>query len=176
MNATKLFLAALAGFHLLVPAGTDVPVTLDENVTVKRDEIGNTFPAHVTRDLRVDGLVAIPAGTPAEVALVESDSDPGAASFRLVRLSIDGQMRPVRTDVARADAVHKGLNTGKKTGIGAAAGGLLGLVTGGGSGLLRGAAVGAGGGLAWGLLSHGTPRVEHDTPLLFSLRDPVRVR
>ena len=176
MNVTKLFLAALTGFRLLVPAGTDVPVTLDQNVTVKRDEIGNTFSAHVTRDLMVGGVVAIPARTPAEVALVESDSDPGAVSFRLVSLSIDGEMRAVRTDVARADATHKGLSTGKKTGIGAVAGGLLGLVTDGGHGLLRGAAVGAGGGLAWGLLTHGTSQVEHDTALLFSLRAPLRVR
>jgi hypothetical protein len=107
--------------------------------------------------------------------VVESDSDPGAASFRLVRLSIDGQMHPVRTDVARADAMHQGLNTKQKTGVGAVAGGLLGLVTGGGKGLLRGAVVGAGGGLAWGLLGHSGSRVEHDTALLFSLSDPVRV-
>jgi len=81
-------------------------------------------------------------------------------------------MRPVRTDVARADATRSGLSTGKKTGIGAIAGGVLGLVTGGG--LLKGAIVGAGGGLAWGLLDKGTGRVEADTPVLFSLRDPVQ--
>jgi hypothetical protein len=160
---------------LIVPPGTDVPVTLDENVTIKRDGIGNTYSAHVTRDVTVGGAVAIPSGTPAQVALVENDEQPNAASFRLISLSIDGRMRPVRTDVARADASHAGLNTGQKTGIGAVAGGVLGLVTGGGGGLLRGALVGAGGGLAWGLLDHGTQRVEHDTALLFSLRDSIRV-
>jgi hypothetical protein len=161
---------------LIIPPGTDVPVTLDENVAIKRDAIGNTYSAHVTRNVMVDGALAIPRSTPAQVALVENDEHPGAASFRLISLSIDGRMRPVRTDVARADADHAGLNTGQKTGIGAVAGGLLGLVTGGGHGLLRGAAVGAGGGLAWGLLDHGTQRVEHDTPLLFSLRDSIRVQ
>jgi hypothetical protein len=169
--------ATLVGFSpaLIIPPGTEIPVTLDENVTVKRDAIGNTFTAHLTRDLKVDGAVAIPAGSPAEVALVESEDRPGAASFRLVRISIDGAMRPLRTDVARADAEHRGMNTGRKTGIGAAAGGLLGLVTGGGSGLLRGALVGAGGGLAWGLLDHGSHRVDEGSPLLFSLQDPIRV-
>ena len=173
-RVARLPLAALVGFQLalIIPPGTDIPVTLDENVTVKRDEIGNTFAAHVTRDLMVDGTMAVPAGAPAEVALVESD---GAASFRLVSISIGGRMRPVRTDVAQADPAHAGLNTGQKAGIGAVAGGLLGLVTHGGHGLLPGAAVGAGGGLVWGLLDHGTQRVEHDTPLLFSLRDAVRV-
>jgi hypothetical protein len=109
------------------------------------------------------------------VALVKSEDTPGAASFRLVSISIDGRMRPVRTGVAQTDAARSGMSTGKKTGIGAIAGGALGLITGGGSGLLKGAVIGAGGGLAWGLLDRGSHRVEHGTPLLFSLRNPVRV-
>jgi hypothetical protein len=158
---------------LTIPQGTDIPITIDENIALKGDQIGNTFPAHVTRDVVVDGAVAIPVGAPAEVVLIQSEDTPGAASFRLARISIGDRMRPVRTDVARADGTRSGLSTGKKTGIGAVAGGVLGLVTGGG--LLKGAAVGAGGGLAWGLLSHGTSRVQADTPLLFSLRNPIRV-
>ena len=160
---------------LTIPPGTDIPVTLDVNVTLKRDQVGNIFPAHITRDLMVDGVVAIPAGAPTEVALVEGEGGPGAASFRLVNVSIRGRMRAVRTDVARADATGSGMSTGKKTGIGAIAGGALGLLVGGGSGLLKGAAVGAGGGLIWGLLDHGSRRVEQGTALLFALRDPVEV-
>jgi hypothetical protein len=158
---------------LTIPAGTDIPVTIDENVALKADQVGNAFPAHVTRDVVVDGSVAIPGGSPASVILVASDERPGAATFRLARVSIGGRMRRVETDVARADAEHSGLSTGKKTGIGAIAGGVLGVVTGGG--LLTGAIVGAGGGLAWGLLSHGTSRVEADTQLQFPLRASVRV-
>jgi hypothetical protein len=190
MSGVKgIFLAALVGFQLLavgslsavtapgepaltIPPGTDIPVTIDENVALKRDQVGNTFPAHITRNVVVGGVVAIPAGAPAEVVLVESENTPGAASFRLAGASIGGLMRPVRTEVARADATRSGLSTGKKTGIGAIAGGVLGLVTGGG--LLKGAIVGAGGGLAWGLLDKRTGRVEADTPLLFTLRDSVR--
>jgi hypothetical protein len=158
---------------LTIPAGTDIPVTIDENITLKSDQVGNTFPAHVTRDVVVDGSVAIPEGTPANVILVASDERPGAATFRLARVSIGGRMRHVETDVARADAAHSGLSTARKTGIGAIAGGVLGVVTGGG--LLKGAIVGAGGGLAWGLLDHGTQRVGQDTRLLFPLRASVRV-
>ena len=166
-------LVALVGFT--IPRGTDIPVTLDANVALNRDQVGNTFPAHISRDVVVRGAVALPAGTPAEVTLVESEGTPGAASFRLVSLSISGQTIAVRTDVARGDATGSGLTTGRKTGIGALAGGALGLVLGGGGGLLKGAAAGAGGGLAWGLLDKGGRRVEHDTPLLFSLGAPVRV-
>jgi hypothetical protein len=160
---------------LTIPPGTDIPVTLDVNVTLNRDQVGNAFPAHLTRAVMVDGAVAIPAGAPAEVALVESEETPGAASFRLERIAIGGQMRSVRTDLARADATTSGLSTGRKAGIGALAGGALGLVLGGGDGLLKGAAAGAGGGLAWGLLDRGSRRIEHDTRLLFSVRDSIRV-
>ena len=77
---------------LTIPRGTDIPVTLDENVTLKRDQVGNTFPAHITRDILVNGVVAIRAGVPAQVVLVESENTPGAASFRLVTVSIRGDM------------------------------------------------------------------------------------
>ena len=164
---------AVAGAGVTIPAGTEIPVTIDENITLKAGEVGNTFPAHVTRDVVVDGSVAIPEGTPADVILVASDEKPGAATFRLARVSIGGRTRRVETDVARADADHSGLTTAKKTGIGAIAGGVLGIVTGGG--LLKGAIVGAGGGLAWGLLDHGNQRVEQNTQLLFPLRVSIRV-
>ena len=160
---------------LTIPRGTDVPVTLDENVTLKRDQVGSIFPAHITRDILVAGVVANRAGAPAQVVLVEGEDTPGAASFHLLSVSIRGDMRPIRTDVARADAVGSRSDVGKKAGIGAIAGGAVGLLLGGGGGLLKGAVVGAGGGLAWGLLDHGSQRVEIDTPLVFGLREPVRV-
>jgi hypothetical protein len=160
---------------LTIPSGTDIPITVDQNIAVKQDQIGKTFRAHVTRNVLVNGAVAIPSGAPAEVALVESNDTPGAASFRLQRVSIGGSMRSVRTDVAHADQTKSGMSTGKKTGIGAAAGAVIGLVTGGGGGLLKGAAVGAGGGLAWGLLSKGSNEVKANTPLAFALSSAVRV-
>jgi hypothetical protein len=180
-RARGISLAAVVAFRLgapalTIPPGTDIPVTIDQNIALKRGQIGKTFAAHVTRDVVVNGAVAIPAGAPADVALIESTDTPGAASFRVARISIGGRMRSVRTDVAHADATRSGLSTGKKTGIGAIAGGVIGLVTGGGSGLLKGAVVGAGGGLAWGLLDKGTTEVKADTPLAFSLSDPIQVR
>jgi len=121
---------------LTIPRGTDVPVTLDENVTLKRDQVGSIFPAHITRDILVAGVVANRAGAPAQVVLVEGDDTPGAASFHPLSVSIRGDMRPIRTDVARADAVGSRSNVGKKAGIGAIAGGAVGLLLGGGGGLL----------------------------------------
>ena len=162
-------LAVVAGGTILtIPAGTDIPVTLDEDVPIEQERVGDTFEAHVTRDVTVGGEVVIAAGTPAEVKLVESPDDPEAATLRLSRINVDGDMRSVSTEVAKTDTEERGLGTAERTAVGAAAGAVVGAVT--GAGVLEGAVVGAGGGLAWGLLDDERGReVPDDTPLRFSL-------
>jgi hypothetical protein len=151
-----------------VPSGTDIPVTLDENIPVTRENIGDTFKGHITRDVKVDGAVALVADSPVEVKLVEQTDGTKAATLRLVKVNVNGDVRRVQTDVAKADTDERGLSTAKKTGVGAAAGAIVGAVT--GVGVLKGAVVGAGGGLAWGLLDGKQAREVNDhTPLRFSL-------
>ncbi len=143
-----------------VPSGTDIPVTLDEDIPVTRDHIGDTFGGHITRDVKVNGVVALVADTPVEVKLVEQANDAKAATIRLVKVNVNGDVRRVHTDVAKADADEAGMSTAKKTAVGAVTG----------VGVLKGAIVGAGGGLAWGLLDGDQAReVKDDTPLRFSL-------
>ena len=157
-----------------IPSGTDIPVTLDENIPVTRDHIGDTFPGHITRDVKVGGRVALVADTPVEVKLEEQAGGTKAATLRLVKVNVNGDMRRVQTDVAKADTDERGMGTGKKTGVGAAAGAIVGAVT--GVGVLKGAIVGAGGGLAWGLLDgNQTREVKDDTPLRFSLERDLNV-
>jgi len=151
-----------------VPSGTDIPVTLDEDIPVTGDHIGDTFQGHITRDVKVGGKVALVADTPVEVKLVERTGGAKAATIRLVKVNVNGDVRGVQTDVARADTDERGLSTAKKTGVGAAAGAIVGAVT--GAGVLKGAIVGAGGGLAWGLLDGDQKRIVKDgTALRFSL-------
>lgn len=157
-----------------VPSGTDIPVTLDEDIPVTRDRIGDTFKGHITRDVKVDGAIALVADAPIEVKLVEQSDGAKAATLRLVKVNVNGDMRGVRTDVAKADADEVGMSTAKKTGVGAAAGAIVGAVT--GVGVLKGAIVGAGGGLAWGLLDGDQARqVDDDTTLRFSLQRDLDV-
>jgi hypothetical protein len=157
-----------------IPSGTDIPVTLDENIPVTRDHVGDTFQGHITRDVKVDGRVALVADTPVEVKLVEQSGGPKAATLRLVKVNVNGEMKRVQADVAKADTDERGLNTAKKTGVGAAAGAIVGAVT--GVGVLKGAIVGAGGGLAWGLLDGNQAReVKDDTPLRYSLERDLNI-
>ena len=157
-----------------IPSGTDIPVTLDENIPVTRDHIGDTFQGHITRDVKVDGRVALVADTPVEIKLVEQSGGTKAATLRLVKVNVNGEMRRVQADVAKADTDERGLSTAKKTGVGAAAGAIVGAVT--GVGVLKGAIVGAGGGLAWGLLDgNQAHEVKDDTQLRFSLEQNLNI-
>jgi hypothetical protein len=172
-GAQQLAHADRAAAHApTIPSGTGVPVTLDQNVSVKSDNVGNTFDAHVTRDVVVDGQVAIPEGAPAQVKLVQSSDNKDAATLRLMSVQVNGRTHPVATEDARADTRHGGLSTAKRTGVGAAAGAVVGAVT--GLGVVKGALVGAGGGLAWGLLDKNR-QVDRGTPLMFSLERSVRM-
>jgi hypothetical protein len=167
-------LALVAGGTVLtIPAGTDIPVTLDEDVPIEEERVGDTFEAHVTRDVTVKGEVVIPAGSPAEVKLVRSPEKADAATLRLSSVNVDGERRSVNTDVAKADTDERGLGTKEKTAVGAAAGAVVGAVT--DAGVLEGAIVGAGGGLAWGLLDERGREVSDDTRLRFSLEKKLEL-
>ncbi|MBA3259221.1 MAG: hypothetical protein H0T68_07145 [Gemmatimonadales bacterium] len=157
-----------------IPSGTNIAVTLDEDIPIDRDRIGDSFDAHVNRDVVVRGKVAIPAGAPAKVRLVESSEKSNAAAVRLSELRVNGKMRDVAVGDARADTDQRDRDTGKKTAVGAAAGAIVGAVT--GAGILEGAVIGAGGGLAWGLLSGGGREIGDDTTLQFELEEELEVK
>lgn len=161
----------MAGRLATIPSGTNIPVTLDKDIPLDRNRFGEAFPAHVTRNVVINGKVAVPQGAPAEVKLMPSDEKANSATLQLSKLEVGGHMREVSSSSARADADEK-LGTGKKTAIGAAAGAVVGAVT--GAGVIKGAVVGAGGGLAWGLLSHSTKQVDDDTRLKFQLQQDVQ--
>jgi hypothetical protein len=173
-RTVAITLAALLGFGApTIPRGTDIPVTMDENVPIKQERFGESFEAHVTRDVVLNGKVVIPQGAPAEVKLVESPEKSDAATLRLSKVRVDGEMVAVNTDRARADTEKSGLDTKERTAVGAAAGAVIGAVT--GAGVLKGAIVGAGGGLAWSLLDKNR-EVEKGTAVRFSLQEEAKVR
>ncbi len=157
-----------------IPAGTDIPVTLDQDVTISEKNLGQTFEGKVTRDVIVDGDVAIRQGAPAQVRLVRNEADADQATLRLSGVQIDNDMRTVTTENARADTDKDRSGTAKKTGIGAAAGAVIGAVT--GVGVVKGAVRGAGGGLAWGLLGGRDREVGRGTQLEFELSESVDTR
>jgi hypothetical protein len=118
--------AALLGFGAPIPRGTDIPVTVDQNIPVKREKFGESFDAHVTRDVTVNGKIVIPQGAPAQVKLVESAEKSDAATLQLSKVRVNGEMRDVATENAKTDTQKSGLDTKERTAVGAAAGAVVG--------------------------------------------------
>jgi len=153
-----------------IPAGTAIPVEVDQDVPIDKNRMGDEFDAHVKRDVVVNGETVIPAGAKAKVKLAQSQEEENAATLRLTQLEVAGDLHQVSAGDAKADTEDRGLNgmsTGKKTAIGAAAGAVVGAVT--GAGIIEGAVVGAGGGLAWGLLSGRDKKIDDGTTVRFEL-------
>jgi hypothetical protein len=178
MIATGLLtLAALAGAPVSgvctseraidIPPGTTIPVTLDEDIPLKQEQIGQTFTAHVTRDVSVNGSVAVPEGSPAKVKLVPSSEKENTATLQLTEVRVNGENRSVKTSDAHPDSERSHSGLAKKTGIGAAAGAVIGAIT--GAGIVKGAIIGAGGGLAWGWFG-GSKQIGKDTRVEFAVK------
>ena len=166
--------AAPSAVSVSIPAGTDIPVTVEEDITIDEKHLDRTYEAQVTRDVVVDGQVAIRQGAPAMIKLVRSDENADQATLELSQLQLGGEMRGVSTESARADTEKDKSGTAKKTGIGAAAGAVIGAIT--GVGVIKGAILGAGGGLAWGLLDGRDREVGSGTQLEFELSESVNTR
>jgi len=158
---------ALAVRAITIPPGTSIPVTLDQDIPIKQEQFGQTFPAHVTRDVTIYDKVAIAQGTPARVKLVPTSDSSDAVTLRLVELHLNGETQSVKTGDARPDTERNRHKLGEKTGIGAAAGAVVGAIT--GAGIIKGAVVGAGGGLAWGLFGGGK-QIGRDTQVEFQTK------
>ncbi|HET8623309.1 MAG TPA: hypothetical protein VFM14_07090 [Gemmatimonadales bacterium] len=159
---------------IAIPAGTDILVTVNQDITIDEKHLNDTYEAQVTRDVVVDGRVAIRQGAPAMVRLVRSEENAEQATLRLSQVQLAGEMRSVTTENARADTEKDRSGTAKKTGIGAAAGAVIGAVT--GVGVIKGAILGAGGGLAWGLLGGRDREVGRGTQLEFELSESVNTQ
>jgi hypothetical protein len=101
------------------------------------------------------------------VKLVPSSEKEDNVTLQLAEVRVNGQNQSVNSSDARPDTERSHDGLGKKTGIGAAAGAVVGAIT--GVGLVKGAVLGAGGGLAWGLLS-GSKQIGRDTQVEFQTK------
>ena len=139
---------------LVVPAGTSVTVSLGSALGSKLSQAGQTFAATVAKDVMVGNEVAIPKG--ANVSGTVADAKPlgkfagGAVlQVRLDSISIKGSDVPVQTALRSFSAKGKGKRTAVMSGGGAAVGGIIGALAGGGKGaaigMLAGGGAGAGG-------------------------------
>ena len=140
--------------ELVVPADAVIGLQLESTVSSDRAKVEDAVDARVTRDVRVGGRVAIPAGSLVHGTVTEVER--GGKVRERARLGIrfhtvvlaSGDRLSLRTDAITREGASPGRESAAKIGGAAVGGAILGAILGGGKGAAIGGAVGAGGGSA----------------------------
>lgn len=140
--------------ELTVPADAVIGLQLETTVSSDRARVEDAVDARVTRDVRVNGRVAIPAGSLVHGTVTEVER--GGKVRERARLGVrfhtvvlaNGDKLTLRTDQITREGADQGRESAAKIGGAAIGGAILGAILGGGKGAAIGAGVGAGGGTA----------------------------
>jgi hypothetical protein len=140
--------------ELVVAADSVIGLQTDTALSSERARVEDRVEAHVVRDVRVGGEVAIPAGAHAIGTVVAVDR--GGKFKERARLGIrfqtlvlaDGTRLPITTDTIYRYGNPPANGTAAKIGGGAVVGAIIGGIIGGGKGAAIGATTGAGAGTA----------------------------
>jgi hypothetical protein len=164
-----------------IPAGTVVPIRITETLDSAHAQANDAFHGSLAGDLIVDGMIAVPQGSPIVGRVIDAKDaahfkGSSLLSIELTQLNARGHEIPVVTDAYSKEGQGRGKNTAEKAGGGAALGAIIGALAGGGKGAAIGAA--AGGGLGAGV--NGVTRgqqvqIETESLVNFRLQSPVTV-
>jgi hypothetical protein len=168
-----------------IPAGTVLEVRNNEPISSQTASAGQTFSGVVVRDVfDSSGRLAIPRGSDA-ILVVRASNDQGRVEGRselaidVGSVTVEGRRyRMETTDVVERGRAGLGANkrTGEFVGGGAALGGIIGALAGGGKGAAIGALAGAGAGTATQGLTRGKAvQIRSETLMSFRLESPVRM-
>lgn len=168
----------------MVPAGTSMAFTVDQEVSTSSYAVGDRFLATLTAPVSsADGDILLEAGTPSQWVVTESTTEDGQALlvFALESIEVDGEWIPVTATVAEAaldtDTPDSGGETAAKIGVGAAAGAIIGQILGKDTeSTLTGAGVGAAVGAVVALTTRGgSATLPAGSTLTVQLDEPLPV-
>jgi hypothetical protein len=155
---------------------------VDRTVSSEVARIEDKVTARVTRDVRVGGRVAIPAGSVVTGSVTEVERGGKmkgkarlAVRFHTVTLA-DGTQLAIRTDAVVREGESASRDTAAKVGGAAIGGAILGAILGGGRGAAIGAGVGAAGGTAAAMANDPSPAtLPAGTSITVRVQQPVTV-
>ena len=165
---------------VVIPAGTDVLVRVDEAINSKTADEGRIYAAHLDQDLLdSNARLAVRKGASAEVLVrqVRSGKD---LVLDLEALTVDGRRYFVTADDYDQTRKHKGIGLNQRTGVMVGGGSIFGSIIGALAGGGRGAAIGALGGATGGGLTQIFTRgkavkVPAEAVLTFTLERPLHL-
>jgi hypothetical protein len=165
-----------------VPAGTAIVVSLGSEIGSKVSQPGQSFTATVAKDVQVDGTTAIPKG--AAVSGTVTDAKPlgkfsGGAllAFKIDTIHIGTSDVPVQVGTRTLTAKGKGKRTAVLAGGGAALGGIIGGLAGGGKGAAIGLLAGGGAGTGGAALTGNKDiLLPAEATVSFDLSQPLEIK
>jgi type IV secretory pathway VirB10-like protein len=168
--------------EITVKTDSVIGVSLDTAVSSDVAKVEDRVTARVTRDVTVDGRVAIPSSSRLEgvVALVQRGGkfkNQARIGVRFTTLYLPDNTRvPIQTDTLFRDGDPPTNEAASKVGASAVIGAILGAVIGGKKGAAVGAATGAGGGAAAVAAGHSNAAtIPSGVPMTVRLTAPVAV-
>jgi hypothetical protein len=163
---------------LTAPSGTHVSVVMSQEITAKKNNVGDAFSGELSSALKSSsGKVIFPRGTHVEGTVVAAKGQgrfKGEGDLAIQLSSIGGH--EVKTSAYLKQIKGKGKRTAGFIGGGGGAGALIGGLAGGGKGALIGGLVGAGAGTAGAALTGNKDIViPSESVVTFTLQAPVTV-
>jgi hypothetical protein len=164
-----------------LPVGTEIRVRLDQDLSSKDSQAGDSFKATVADDVVVNGETVIPKDASAEGTVVDAKALGHFKGGALLAVKLDkvhtsfGSYPVDTASISKAEQ-GKGKRSALFIGGGAGLGALIGGLAGGGKGAAIGAAAGAGAGTG-GAAFTGNKQIvlPAETLLTFKLDQPVRI-
>jgi len=168
--------------EVTVPSDAVLGLQIERTISSELARVEDKVDARVTRDVRVDGRVAIPAGSTVRGSVTEVDR--GGRMKGRARLAIrfhtvvlaDGTQLGLKTDPVIREGASPNGETAAKVGGAAIGGAILGAILGGGKGAAIGAGVGAAGGTAAAMTNDRNPAtLPAGTTVTVRVQAPVTV-
>jgi hypothetical protein len=160
-----------------VPAGTPIVVRVEQTVSAKNSNVGDSFSGVLAQPVVVHGVTVIRAGAPVTGVVTAAKGQgrfKGAGDLAIAVRRVGNY--EVSTTAYEATSKGKGKRTAGFIGGGGGGGALIGGLAGGGKGALIGGLLGAGAGTAGAALTGNKDiTVPAESVVTFKLAEPVTV-
>ncbi len=158
-----------------LPAGTEIKVRADQEITAQAANAGESYPGTVSKAVvDSEGRVLIPKGARAELT---AQADGSKVALDLSSVTIDGKKYRIEAKGYKPGSVGANKTTAKYAGGGAVAGAVIGALAGGGKGAAIGTLAGGAAGAGAQVLTAGKKiHVPAETELTYKTREPLELR